>query len=88
MQRLQVGILTSRALGERQCTMEGEGQYVNVEGPSVQYKKVHTRVANSFKLKIKIDQSEKTKSHMFNKLLKLTNRVRLMAKYLSKVKCC
>ena len=32
MQWLQVGILAGRNLKERQCTMEGEAQYVNVWG--------------------------------------------------------
>ena len=36
----QVGILAGRALGERQNTLEGEAQYVNVWG-SVHWKGVY-----------------------------------------------
>ena len=41
MQSLRGGILAGRALRERQCTLEGEAQYVNVQG-SVQRKGVYT----------------------------------------------
>ena len=32
IQRLRVGILAGRAVRERQCTLEGEARYVNVQG--------------------------------------------------------
>ena len=67
MQWFQVGILADRALRERQCTLEGEAQYVNVWGSA------HGGTT-FFYLVIKIDQSETTKCHMFNTLLRLTNR--------------
>ena len=68
MQWLQVGILAGRALRERQCTLEGEVCYLNVWG-SVPY-----CVCKFFLIDCKIDQSEKTKSHMFNMSLRLTNQ--------------
>ena len=50
MQWLWVGILGGRALRKRQCTLEREAWQVNVWGTLI----------------IKIDQSETTKSRMFN----------------------
>ena len=70
----------ARALKERQCTLKGQAQYVNVLG-SVHCKGVY-RVgdrdlrpggAKFFKLVFKIDQSETTKSHMFSTSFRLTN---------------
>ena len=68
----------ARALKERQCTLEGQARYVNVQG-SVHWKGVY-RVGDKdlwvqifFCLVFKIDQSETTKSHMFSMSLRLTN---------------
>ena len=67
----------ARASKERQCTLEGQARYVNVQG-SVHCKGVY-RVGDRdlgvqiFFLVFKIDQSETTKSHMFSTSLSLTN---------------
>ena len=66
---LQAGILAGRALREKQCTLEREARYMNVQD-SVHWEGVYsvgvpTRDAKFFKFIIKIDQSETTKSHMF-----------------------
>ena len=74
----------ARALKERQCTLKGQAQYVNVRG-SVHCKGV-CRVGDRdlgvqiFFLVFKIDQSETTKSHMFSTSLRLTNHKQLRAK--------
>ena len=68
----------ARALKERQCTLEGQAPYVNVQG-SVHWKGVYrvwgieTWGCKNFFLVFKIDQSETTKSPMFSTSLRLTN---------------
>ena len=47
MQKLRVGILAGRALKERQCMLEGQAQFVNLQG-SVQCGGVHTGSAIFF----------------------------------------
>ena len=63
MQRLQVRISAGRALKERQCTLEGQAWYVNVQG-SVHWKEVYkvgewtsvqAECVKFFNLVIKID---------------------------------
>ena len=44
---LWVGILAGKAIRERQCALEGEACYMNVQG-SVQCGGVHTRGADFF----------------------------------------
>ena len=65
MQWLCVVIFAGRALKEKQCTLEG-AQYMNVLGS------VHWE-CKFFKFIIEIDQSETTKSYMFDMSLQLTN---------------
>ena len=71
MHWLWVGILAGKVLGERQCILKREAQYVNVLDSihwEVVYnvKKCTPEGKYYFKLIIEIDQSEATKSHMHN----------------------
>ena len=69
-----VGIWADRALRESQCILKGETRYVNIHG-SIHWEGVYSVGrcnwrCNLFELMIKIDQSETTKSYMFNTLLR------------------